>query len=150
MASVAQALEPGIAPPRDDRTVGVARMTGVTHAGDVGARDRAEVAADGAPRLAADGPARLAADGADDEPAAVVQAQVAAARRGDADAFADLFMAHERRLRLLAFGVLRDPDLVDDALQETALRAFRALGSSAARPAWARGCTASRCASAST
>ena len=37
-------------------------------------------------------------------------------------------MAHERRLRLLAFGVLRDPDLVDDALQETALRAFRSLG----------------------
>ena len=57
-----------------------------------------------------------------------MQAQVAAARRGDGDAFADLFMAHERRLRVLALGVLRDPDLVDDALQETALRAFRALG----------------------
>jgi RNA polymerase sigma-70 factor, ECF subfamily len=51
-----------------------------------------------------------------------------AAKRGNGDAFVDLFMAHERRLRLLAFGVLRDPDLVDDALQETALRAFRSLG----------------------
>ena len=57
-----------------------------------------------------------------------VDAQLRAAKRGDGDAFADVFMAHERRLRLLAFGVLRDPDLVDDALQETALRAFRSLG----------------------
>jgi RNA polymerase sigma-70 factor, ECF subfamily len=55
-------------------------------------------------------------------------AQLKAAKRGNSDAFADVFMAHERRLRLLAFGVLRDPDLVDDALQETALRAFRSLG----------------------
>jgi RNA polymerase sigma-70 factor (ECF subfamily) len=55
-------------------------------------------------------------------------AQLKAARRGDGDAFVDLFLVHERRLRLLAFGVLRDPDLVDDALQETALRAFRSLG----------------------
>ncbi len=54
-------------------------------------------------------------------------AQLKAARRGDGDAFVELFMAHERRLRLLAFGVLRDADLVDDALQETALRAFRSL-----------------------
>ena len=46
-------------------------------------------------------------------------AHVEAARRGDGDAFIDLFMAHERRLRLLAFGVLRDSDLIDDALQET-------------------------------
>jgi RNA polymerase sigma-70 factor, ECF subfamily len=55
-------------------------------------------------------------------------AQLKAARRGDGDAFVNLFMAHERHLRLLAFGVLRDPDLVDDALQETALLAFRSLG----------------------
>jgi RNA polymerase sigma-70 factor (ECF subfamily) len=60
--------------------------------------------------------------------AATLDSKVAAARRGDADAFVDLFLANERRLRLLAFGVLRDPDLVDDALQETALRAFRGLG----------------------
>ena len=60
--------------------------------------------------------------------AATLDSKVAAARRGDADAFVDLFLASERRLRLLAFGVLRDPDSVDDALQETALRAFRGLG----------------------
>ena len=59
---------------------------------------------------------------------AEADAQLRAAKRGDGDAFVDLFMAHERRLRLLAFGVLRDADLVDDALQETALRAFRSLG----------------------
>jgi RNA polymerase sigma-70 factor (ECF subfamily) len=59
---------------------------------------------------------------------AETDARLKAARRGDDDAFVDLFMTHERRLRLLAFGVLRDPDLVDDALQETALRAFRSLG----------------------
>ena len=59
---------------------------------------------------------------------AASEAQLKAARRGDGDAFVDLFLVHERRLRLLAFGVLRDPDLVDDALQETALRAFRSLG----------------------
>ena len=59
---------------------------------------------------------------------AETDARLKAARRGDGDAFVDLFMVHERRLRLLAFGVLGDPDLVDDALQETALRAFRSLG----------------------
>lgn len=58
---------------------------------------------------------------------AETDAQLKAAKRGDGDAFVELFMAHERRLRLLAFGVLRDADLVDDALQETALRAFRSL-----------------------
>jgi RNA polymerase sigma-70 factor (ECF subfamily) len=34
---------------------------------------------------------------------------------------------HESKLRALAFRVLRDPDLVADAVQETALRAFRSL-----------------------
>lgn len=56
-----------------------------------------------------------------------IEKQLKAARRGDGDAFVDLFLAHERRLRALAFGVLRDPDLVDDALQEAALRAYRSL-----------------------
>ncbi len=120
MASVAQALEPGIALPRDDRPLGIAPVTrAATHGRDGGAQGT--IAADVA---TPDAVARAAAD----EAAEVTRAQVAAARRGDADAFADLFLSHERRLRLLAFGVLRDPDLVDDALQETALRAFRALG----------------------
>jgi RNA polymerase sigma-70 factor (ECF subfamily) len=69
-------------------------------------------------------------DTAAQAPSAVadLEAQMAAARRGDADAFTDLFLASERHLRLLAYGVLRDASLVDDALQETALRAFRGLG----------------------
>lgn len=59
---------------------------------------------------------------------AKTSAQLRAAKRGDDAAFVDLFLAHESQLRLLACGVLRDPGLVDDALQETALRAFRSLG----------------------
>jgi RNA polymerase sigma-70 factor, ECF subfamily len=49
------------------------------------------------------------------------------ARRGDHAAFVALIRRHEPRLRALAFRVLRDPDQVADALQETALRAFRSL-----------------------
>jgi RNA polymerase sigma-70 factor (ECF subfamily) len=50
------------------------------------------------------------------------------ARSGDAVAFVGLLRRHEPRLRALAFRVLRDPELVADALQETALRAFRFIG----------------------
>ncbi len=60
-------------------------------------------------------------------PVTEIEMQLKAARRGDGDAFADLFLAHARPLRVMAFGVLRDPDLVDDALQEAALRAYRSL-----------------------
>ena len=49
------------------------------------------------------------------------------ARAGDHRAFVALLRAHEPRLRGLAFRVLRDPDTVADALQETALRAWRSL-----------------------
>ncbi len=49
------------------------------------------------------------------------------ARGGDPVAFVALLRLHEPRLRALAFRVLRDPDQVADALQETALRAFRSL-----------------------
>jgi RNA polymerase sigma factor (sigma-70 family) len=52
-----------------------------------------------------------------------------AARRGHAADFVRLLRLHERRLRVLAFRVLRDPHLVDDALQEVALRAYRSLDS---------------------
>lgn len=52
---------------------------------------------------------------------------LAAARAGDRSAFARLFLAYEPRLRLLAHRVLRDVDLVEDALQEGALRALRSL-----------------------
>jgi RNA polymerase sigma-70 factor (ECF subfamily) len=49
------------------------------------------------------------------------------ARAGDPVAFVGLLRHHEPRLRALAYRVLRDPDLVADALQETALRAFRSI-----------------------
>jgi RNA polymerase sigma-70 factor (ECF subfamily) len=52
---------------------------------------------------------------------------LAAARAGDRTAFASLFLAYEPRLRVLAHRVLRDVDLVEDALQEGALRALRSL-----------------------
>ena len=50
---------------------------------------------------------------------------LAAARAGDRSAFARYSSAYEPRLRLLAHRVLRDVDLVEDALQEGALRALR-------------------------
>lgn len=49
------------------------------------------------------------------------------ARRGDADAFASILDHYDHRLRALAFRVLRDRDAMDDALQEAAIKAFRAL-----------------------
>jgi RNA polymerase sigma-70 factor (ECF subfamily) len=45
------------------------------------------------------------------------------------EAFADLVRAHDRELRSLAFRLLGDRDLMDDALQEAYLRAYRALPS---------------------
>ena len=52
---------------------------------------------------------------------------VAAARRGDEDAFLALLQAHDRRLRRIASCLLGDRDLMDDALQEVAVKAARAL-----------------------
>jgi RNA polymerase sigma-70 factor, ECF subfamily len=52
---------------------------------------------------------------------------VAAACRGDHKAFVTIMRHYDRRLRLIAFRLLRDPDLMDDALQDVAIKAFRAL-----------------------
>jgi RNA polymerase sigma-70 factor (ECF subfamily) len=60
--------------------------------------------------------------GDDDQPALIE-----AARQGDREAFASLYMAYEPRLRLLVFRIVRDPTLVEDALQEAALRALRSI-----------------------
>jgi RNA polymerase sigma-70 factor (ECF subfamily) len=60
--------------------------------------------------------------GDDDQPALIQ-----AARRGDREAFGSLFMAYEPRLRLLVFRILRDPGLVEDALQDAALRGMRSI-----------------------
>ena len=52
---------------------------------------------------------------------------VAAARAGDADAFMTIYDAYETRLRGLAFRTLGDLGLIDDAMQEVAVKAFLGL-----------------------
>ena len=52
---------------------------------------------------------------------------LAAACRGEHKAFVAVLRHYDRRLRLLAYRLLRNRDLVDDALQDVALKAYRAL-----------------------
>jgi RNA polymerase sigma-70 factor (ECF subfamily) len=52
---------------------------------------------------------------------------VTAARAGDTDAFMAIYDAYESRLRGLAFRTLGDPGLIDDAMQEVAVKAFLGL-----------------------
>ena len=54
---------------------------------------------------------------------------LAAARRGDQHAFAELLDVHDRPLRTLAYRVLGNRDDMDDAMQEAAVKAFVKLGS---------------------
>lgn len=54
-------------------------------------------------------------------------AVLAAARRGDARAFCEILRHHDRELRLLAHRLLRDQDEMEDALQDAAIKAYRAL-----------------------
>jgi RNA polymerase sigma-70 factor (ECF subfamily) len=54
-------------------------------------------------------------------------AVVAAARRGDARAFEAMLRHYDRRLRVIAYRVLGDGQLMDDVLQEVAIRALRGL-----------------------
>jgi RNA polymerase sigma-70 factor (ECF subfamily) len=49
------------------------------------------------------------------------------ARRGDQEAFAALLRHYDPGLRALAYRLLGDRDLMDDALQEAYVKAFRAL-----------------------
>ena len=49
------------------------------------------------------------------------------ARRGDRQAFAELIRASGARLDATARLILRDPDLAQDAVQETLIRAWRSL-----------------------
>ncbi len=53
--------------------------------------------------------------------------RLAAARRGDLDAFVTLLKRHDRQLRAIAWRLLGDRSLMDDALQEVAIKAARAL-----------------------
>jgi RNA polymerase sigma-70 factor, ECF subfamily len=50
-----------------------------------------------------------------------------AAQRGDRAAFDAIVDLYDERLRLLAFHLLRDADLADDALQDTFFNAYRGL-----------------------
>ena len=72
------------------------------------------------------GPDVLTAGGSGDRqtvPSSVVEA----ARAGDADAFMAIYDAYVTRLRGLAFRTLGDPDLIDDAIQDVAVKAFLGL-----------------------
>lgn len=62
-------------------------------------------------------------------------AVLAAARRGDAQAFAEILRYHDRELRLLAFRLLGDQGEMEDALQDAAFKAYRALPSFKGRSA---------------
>jgi RNA polymerase sigma-70 factor (ECF subfamily) len=62
------------------------------------------------------------ADVAADEPELVDRAS-----SGDVDAFYSLISRHDRGLRGLAYRLLGDQDAMDDALQDSYLKAFRAL-----------------------
>lgn len=52
---------------------------------------------------------------------------LAAAQHGDDEAFVDLMRYYDRRLRIVAFHVLGDRQLMDDVLQEVTIRAYRSL-----------------------
>ena len=56
-------------------------------------------------------------------------AVIAAASRGDARAFETILRHYDRRLRVIAYRVLGDRQLMDDALQEVAIKALRGLPS---------------------
>ena len=49
-------------------------------------------------------------------------------QRGDYGAFSELVGRHDRRLRTLAGRLLRNPERVDDALQEVYIKAVRTIG----------------------
>jgi RNA polymerase sigma-70 factor (ECF subfamily) len=52
---------------------------------------------------------------------------VAGAQRGDQAAFREIIDHYEERLRLLAFQLLRDRERMNDALQDTFVKAYRGL-----------------------
>ena len=52
---------------------------------------------------------------------------VRAAQRGDAEAFVRMLKHYDSRLRALAFRMLRDAVLMDDALQDASIKAYQSL-----------------------
>jgi RNA polymerase sigma-70 factor (ECF subfamily) len=67
---------------------------------------------------------RMAYDPAERE---IDEQTVRAAQRGDSEAFVRLLKHYDSRLRALAFRVLRDPALMDDALQDASIKAYQSL-----------------------
>ncbi len=57
----------------------------------------------------------------------VSPAVLAAAQRGDAQAFADIVRHYEYRMRVMAYRVVGSQEAMEDALQEAFLKAYRAL-----------------------
>jgi RNA polymerase sigma-70 factor (ECF subfamily) len=62
-----------------------------------------------------------------DEPREIDGRVLAEARHGDHAAFTAIVHHYEHRLRVLAYHILQDPQLMDDALQEVFLEAYKAL-----------------------
>jgi RNA polymerase sigma-70 factor (ECF subfamily) len=67
------------------------------------------------------------ADGPEAGSGEVDPAVLAAAQRGDREAFIGVLRHYERRLRGIAFHHLQDQQLMEDVLQEVAIRAYRGL-----------------------
>lgn len=53
---------------------------------------------------------------------------ILSAQRGDHRSFTALLQSHDDRMRGLAWQLLKDPDAMDDALQDAYLRAYRQIG----------------------
>jgi RNA polymerase sigma-70 factor, ECF subfamily len=66
----------------------------------------------------------VATTGGSDERQTVPTSVVAAARAGDPNAFMAIYDVYVTRLRGLAFRMLGGPDLLDDAIQDVAVKAF--------------------------
>jgi RNA polymerase sigma-70 factor (ECF subfamily) len=63
----------------------------------------------------------------DDRANDVAPSVLVAAQRGDAQAFATIVRHYEYRLRVIAYRILGDAHLMEDALQDAAIKAYRAL-----------------------
>lgn len=73
---------------------------------------------------------------------------VSRARRGDVLSFENLIVRHERMALGVAYGVLRDPQLAGDVVQEAFVKAWRRLSgltSDASFPAWLCGIVRNLC-----
>jgi len=101
----------------------------VGHERGLGAREAMVLSRDAA-TLVLERTSRIWDAGADGREAAsgeVDPALLVAAQHGDHEAFISVLRHYERRLRVIAFHHLQDRQLMEDVLQEVAVRAYRAL-----------------------